>query len=76
MTSFSQLECLFTAQHNLSNISMNYGGSPGLVIMGGGLCSNPGTVYYMDIFSHIFVVKIVDKRPGLALFLKNDISMN
>ena len=27
--------------------------------------SNPGTVYWMDIFSHIFVVKIVMKRPKI-----------
>ena len=32
--------------------------SPGLVVMGGDSRSNPGTVYWMDIFSHIFVVKI------------------
>ena len=40
------------------------GGSPGLVVMGRAhvlkvVGSNPGTVYWMDIFSHIFVVKIV-----------------
>ena len=43
--------------------------------------SNPGTVYWMDIFSHIFVVKICNvclkrpkinkKRPGLT-HLKNN----
>ena len=30
--------------------------------------SNPGTVYWMDIFSHIFVVKICNvclKRPKI-----------
>ena len=43
---------------------LKMGGSPGLVVMGRdsrpkvvGL--NPGTVYWMDIFSQIFVVKIV-----------------
>ena len=40
------------------------GGSPGLVVMGGDSCSegcglNPSTVYWMDIFSHLFYVKIV-----------------
>ena len=40
------------------------GGSPGLVVMGGDsgpkvMGSNPDNVYWMDIFSHIFVVKIV-----------------
>ena len=40
------------------------GGSPGLVVMGRDsrlkvMGSNPGTVYWMDIFSHIFCVKIV-----------------
>ena len=40
------------------------GESPGLVVMEGDSCpkavgSNPGTVFgWMDIFSHIFVVKI------------------
>ena len=34
------------------------------MVMGGDSCpkvvgSNPGTVYWMDIFAHIFVVKIV-----------------
>ena len=43
--------------------------------------SNPGTVYWMDIFSHIFVVKICNvclKRPkinekeaGVEPFKKN-----
>ena len=42
--------------------------------------SNPSTVYWMDIFSHVFVVKICnvclkipkinEKRPGLAHLLK------
>ena len=45
----------------------NIGGSPGLwlweethvpKVVG----SNPGTVYWMDIFSHIFVVKICNVR--------------
>ena len=65
------------------------GGSPGLVIMGrdsrskGGL--NPGTIYWMDIFSHLFVVKICnvclkrpkikETRPGLAHFLKRNAEM-
>ena len=40
------------------------GGNPGLVVMGGGssskiVSSNPGTVYWMDIFSNTFAVKIV-----------------
>ena len=40
------------------------GGSHGLVVMGGDSCpkvvsSNPGTKYLIDIFSHLFVVKIV-----------------
>ena len=40
------------------------GGSPVLVVMGGHsiqmvVGSNPGTRYWMGIFSHIFVVKIV-----------------
>ena len=58
------------------------GGSPGLVVMGGDSCPkvvglNPGTIYWMNIFSHKFVVKIVKmfvwkdknkmkKRPVLA----------
>ena len=33
------------------------------------VCSNPSTMYWMDIFSHIFVVKIVMfvclKRPKI-----------
>ena len=39
--------------------------------------SNPGTIYWMDIFHKVFVVKFVfekpksnEKRPGLAHFLK------
>ena len=40
------------------------GGSPGLVVMGGDsrpkvVGSSPGTGYWMDIFSHLFAVKIV-----------------
>ena len=40
------------------------GGSPGLVVMGRDSCpkvvgSNPSIVYWMDMFSNIFVVKIV-----------------
>ena len=40
------------------------GENPGLVVMGGNSCSeviglNPCTIYCMDIFSHIFVVKFV-----------------
>ena len=40
------------------------GGRPGLVVMGGDSCSEGrglgfGTTYWMDIFSHIFAVKIV-----------------
>jgi len=44
--------------------------------------SNPSTVYWMDIFTHLFVVKICTvclkrpkinkKRPGLAHFLKKE----
>ena len=43
--------------------------------------SNPGTVYWMDIFSHLFVVKICnvclkrpkinENRPGLTHFLNS-----
>ena len=37
---------------------------PGLVVMGGDSCpkvvgSNPSTLYWIDIFSHLFAVKIV-----------------
>ena len=40
--------------------------SPGLVVMGRDFVakivdSNPGTIYRMDIFLHIFVIKIVMK---------------
>ena len=40
------------------------GGSPGLVVVGGDhvpkvVSLNPNTVYWMDIFSHLFVVKII-----------------
>ena len=40
------------------------GGSHGLVVMGIDsqskvVGSNPGTIYWMDISSHVFVVKIV-----------------
>ena len=41
------------------------GGSPGLVVMGGDSCSKDcefeswHPIYWMDIFSHLFVVKIV-----------------
>ena len=43
---------------------MSWGGSPGLVVMGGDSCPkgrrfDPSTIYWMDIFSHLFVVKIV-----------------
>ena len=49
------------------------GGSPGLVVMGRdlhskGCGSNPSTVYWMDIFSHLFVLKICNvclKRPKI-----------
>ena len=49
---------------NIFNISTIFTlrGSPNLVVMGGDSCyegSNP--VFWMDIFSHIFVVKIVMK---------------
>ena len=38
-----------------------WGVSPGLVVMGGdsAVGSNPGTAYWIDIFSHIFIVKNV-----------------
>ena len=46
--------------------------------------SNPSTVYWMDIFSHIFVVKIVlfvgkrpkinEKEAGVGPFLKREIT--
>ena len=37
------------------------GGSPGLVVMGGDSCPkvvslNPGTVYWIDIFSHTYLL--------------------
>ena len=37
------------------------GGSPGLVVMGGDSCSevvslNPGNIYWMNIFSHTFLL--------------------
>ena len=40
------------------------GGRLGLVVMGGAssskiVSSNPGTIYWMDIFSNTFAVKIV-----------------
>ena len=75
---------LWTAKRCTLKEMPKLGGSPGLVIMGrdsrskGGL--NPGTIYWMDIFSHLFVVKICnvclkrpkikETRPGLAHFLK------
>ena len=60
-------------------------GQEPLVLVGRDLCSkvvgsNPGTIYWMDIFSHLFVVKICNvclKRPkinkkeaGVGPFLK------
>ena len=50
-----------------------FGGSPGLVVMGGDSRSEghgfeSSTIYWMDIFSHIFVVKICNvclKRPKI-----------
>ena len=55
---------------------MVMGGDSVLKVVG----SNPGMVYWMDIFSHIFVVKICnvclkrpkinEKRPGLVHFLE------
>ena len=37
------------------------GGSPGLVVMGGNSCSKGCRFkYWMDIFIHLFVVKIVN----------------
>ena len=52
---------------------MLLGGSPGLVVMGGNsrpkvVGSNPGTVDWMDIFSHTFVKKncnVCLKRPKI-----------
>ena len=35
------------------------GGSPGLVVMGDNSCSKGRGFEWMDIFSHLFVVKIV-----------------
>ena len=35
------------------------GGSPGLVVIVMFQSSNPSTVYWMDIFSHLFVLKFV-----------------
>jgi len=40
---------------NWNTKKQNKGRSPVLVVMG----SNPGTVFFMDIFSHIFDVQIV-----------------
>ena len=44
--------------------SYKLGGSPGLLVIGETrdskvMGSNPSTIYWMDIFSHTFVVKIV-----------------
>ena len=54
---------VFSTEQDLKNV-MSQGGSSGLVVMGGDSFSkghglNPGTVSWMDIFSHLFVVKIV-----------------
>ena len=51
----------FTLHHKIKKCMV---GSPGLVVMGIDsrskvVGSNPGTIYWMDIFSHKFVVKIV-----------------
>ena len=46
----------------LFNINHILGGSPGLVVMGGNpmvVSSIPSTVYWMDIFPHLFVINIV-----------------
>ena len=53
--------CVFD---EVKQIMKHKGGSPGLVVMGGDSCpkvmsSNHSTVYWMEIFSHLFVVKIV-----------------
>ena len=45
-------------------IPHNNGGSPGLVVMEGDsspkvVGSNPSTIYWMNILSHLFVVRIV-----------------
>ena len=47
-----------------TNNNFILGESPGLLVMGGDsffkvVGSNPSTIYWMDIFSHLFVVKIV-----------------
>ena len=73
---------MYFANFKQRNTGADESESPGLVVMGGdsvlkvvGL--NPRTIYWMDIFSHIFVVKIVvfvwkdenkRKKPGLAHF--------
>ena len=55
------------------------GGSPGLVVMVMFQSSNPSTVYWMDIFSHLFVLKFVmlfektkinEKEAGVSPFFK------
>ena len=70
---------------NGNKLEKGRGGSPGLVVMGGDSRSEvcgfeSGTVYWMDIYSHIFVVKmcnvclnilkINDKEAGVGPFFK------
>ena len=56
---------MIVLQNDLAEVSYDVvlGGSPDLVVMGGDslkvVGSNLVTVNWMDIFSHIFVVKIV-----------------
>ena len=71
--------------NQLNFLPENQGGSPGLAVMGGDsrqkvVGSNPSTRYWMDIFSHLFVVKmqrvfettiINEKEAGVGPFLKN-----
>ena len=52
------------AHSRFGNSNKNLGGSPGLAVMGRDLRSEgrgfeSRTLYCMDIFSHVFVVKIV-----------------
>ena len=75
----------------MTNIVQDYklGGSPGLVVMGRDSPSKGRgfeSVYWMDIFSHVLVVKIVmfvwkdqkNEKEGkrLAHFLKKDLAIN
>ena len=57
------MSSITVAVYKLSETFSIKGGNPDLVVMGEDSCpkvvgSNPSTVYWMDIFAHLFVVKL------------------